>query len=211
LAAFDELEDPRARPLRRADLASDPLSQFEAWYREVQAASIEFPHAVALATATRDGKPSVRMVLMKDFDERGFTFHTNYVSRKGIELAANRRAALLFYWHPLGRQVRIEGRVERLSEGESDAYFATRPLGGRFAAMASRQSEPIASREALEDRVRTLEDQYANAEPERPGYWGGFLVVPDTYEFWQHRENRLHDRFRYTPEAGAWKVERLQP
>jgi pyridoxamine 5'-phosphate oxidase len=211
MAVQDEGQELRARPLRRSQLARDPIRQFDAWYREAKEAGVDFPHAVALATSTPASRPSVRMVLMKDFDERGFTFHTNYESQKGGDLAENPFAALLFYWHPLGRQVRIEGAAVRVDPDESDAYFRTRPLGGRLAAMASRQSEPIESREALEARFRELEERYADEEPRRPEHWGGFRVVPERYEFWQHRGNRLHDRFRYSPSREGWVIERLQP
>jgi pyridoxamine 5'-phosphate oxidase len=207
----EDLDGLRARPLRRADLDSDPLRQFAAWYREAEAAEVAFPHAVALATADGEGRASLRMVLMKDFSERGFTFHSNYGSRKGRELRDNPHAALLFYWHPLGRQVRLEGGVAQLPPGESDAYFETRPLGGRLAAMASRQSEPIESREALVERFSELEARYADRAPERPENWGGYCLSPERYEFWQHRENRLHDRFVYTREGGRWRIQRLQP
>ncbi len=162
----------------------------------------------ALATASADGAPSVRLVLVKGFDERGFVFYTGYGSRKGRELAENPRAALLLYWDTLGRQVRIEGTVERVSAAESDAYFATRPLPSRLSAIVSRQSEPIGSREELEQRVAALADQ---TDPPRPKEWGGYRLVPSTYEFWQHRDDRLHDRFRYTPADGGWTIERLAP
>ena len=196
--------DPRARPLRRRDLDPDPLRQFAAWYREAEAAGTEFPEAAALATATRAGRPSARMVLLKGFDERGFGFHTAYDSRKGNELAENPYAALLLYWYPLGRQVRVEGRVERSPGEESDEYFRTRPPGSRLAALASRQSEPIESRDELEARFRELEERYADEEPARPERWGGFRLVPERYEFWQHRENRLHDRFATAKGPTGW-------
>ena len=207
----EDLDNLRAQPLRRADLDPDPLRQFSAWYREAEAADVAFPHAVALATADREGRPSLRMVLMKDFSERGFTFHSNYGSRKGRELRDNPHAALLFYWHPLGRQVRLEGGVAPLPPDESDAYFETRPIGGRLAAMTSRQSEPIESREALEERFRELEEDYADRAPVRPEHWGGYSLSPERYEFWQHRENRLHDRFVYSRGARRWQIQRLQP
>src|SRR5262249_5201911 len=146
-------------------------------------------------------------VLLKQADERGFDFFTHYPSRKGRELAANPRAALLFYWDPLGRQVRIEGPVERIPPEDSDAYFATRPLAARVGALASRQSEAIGGRDELEARVAAL----GAAEPARPEWWGGFRLVPDTWEFWQHRDNRLHDRFRYRRANGGWVIERLSP
>jgi pyridoxamine 5'-phosphate oxidase len=202
--------DAQARPLRRSDLDRDPLRQFAAWYRDAEQAGIEFPNAAALATSSREGRPSARMVLLKGFDERGFGFHTGYDSRKGGELAENPYAAMVLYWQLLGRQVRIEGRVVRASTEESDEYFRTRPIGSRFSAMASSQSQPIDSREALDARYRELEERYADEEPPRPERWGGFRLIPEVYEFWQHRENRLHDRFRYA-NGPDWVIERLQP
>ena len=167
---------------------------------------------MALATATAGGSPSVRMVLLKSFDERGLVFFSHYTSRKGRELEANPRAALLFHWSALGRQVRVEGRVERLAADESDAYFATRPRGAQIGAVASRQSEPLESRTALERRLAELEDEFAGAMPARPRTWGGYRLVPDGWEFWQHRDSRLHDRFRYEPDAsGGWTIARLFP
>jgi pyridoxamine 5'-phosphate oxidase len=166
---------------------------------------------VALATAAADARPSVRMVLLKGFDERGFVFYSDYESRKGRELAENPRAALLFHWPELGRQLRVEGLVERLPAEESDAYFASRPRGSRLSAIASRQSEVVASREELEARVAELEERFAGAEPSRPDRWGGFRLVPETYELWQHRDDRLHDRLRYRRDGSDWLVERLSP
>ncbi|HEU5214315.1 MAG TPA: pyridoxamine 5'-phosphate oxidase [Gaiellaceae bacterium] len=197
--------------LRRADLAPDPLDQFRRWYAEAGDA-VGMPEATALATATPDGAPSVRMVLLKRFDERGLVFHSHYTSRKGRELAANPHAALLFHWSPLGRQVRIEGRVERVSEEDSDAYFATRPRDAQLGALASRQSDSLGSRAELYERLAELEGELAGGPVPRPPTWGGFLVVPSAWEFWQHRENRLHDRFRYELESsGAWRLDRLFP
>jgi pyridoxamine 5'-phosphate oxidase len=195
-----------SRPLREADVAADPLDQFRAWFREAEGA-VDTAEAVALATATPSGAPSARMVLLKRADARGFAFFSGYESRKGRELAANPNAALLFYWHPLGRQVRVEGVVERLPADESDAYFDSRPSASRLSAAASPQSEVVASRDDLEARVRELE----GAEVGRPERWGGFLLVPHTYEFWQHRENRLHDRLRYRLSGETWVLERLAP
>jgi pyridoxamine 5'-phosphate oxidase len=194
--------------LRRIDLASDPLDQFRAWFAEA-AAAIEVPEATAVATATPDGAPSVRMVLLKDYDERGLVFYSHYTSRKGRELEANPQAAMLFHWKPLGRQVRVEGSVERVSDEESDAYFATRPRDAQLGAHASLQSRPLASREDLEQRLGAVE--FDGPVP-RPPTWGGFLLVPAAWEFWQHRASRLHDRFRYERDPlGEWRIERLFP
>ena len=198
--------DPRERPLRRRDLAADPLEQFRGWFDEARPA-VRAPEATALATATVDGRPSVRMVLLKEAAGSGLVFFTHYRSRKGRELAETGRAALLFYWDPLGRQVRVEGVVDRIAAGESDEYFATRPVGARRAAVASRQSDVVESRDALERQVAEL----GEGEPGRPLWWGGYRLVPDTWEFWQHRADRLHDRFRYRLEGGGWVIERLSP
>ena len=197
--------------LRRADLAAEPLEQFRRWYDEA-AAVVAAPEAMALATAAPTGSPSVRMVLLKRFDERGLVFFSHYKSRKGRELLVNPRAALLFHWAPLGRQVRVEGNAVRLGEEESDAYFATRPRGAQIGALASRQSEPVESRAELEERVAEVEDGHAGDGVPRPRTWGGYLVVPDAWEFWQHRDSRLHDRFRYEPApGGGWAIARLFP
>jgi pyridoxamine 5'-phosphate oxidase len=192
--------------LARADLDADPLRQFERWHEE--AGSLD---PVALATASEQGAPSVRMVLLKGADERGFVFHSSYEGRKARELAANPRAALLFYWQEPGRQVRVEGEVARVDPGESEAYFRTRPRGGQIAAWTSHQSEPIGSRGELEERFAELEARFEGQEVPRPPHWGGFRLVPETYEFWEHRENRLHDRFRYRREGDGWAIERLSP
>jgi pyridoxamine 5'-phosphate oxidase len=192
--------------LRHADLDADPLAQFRKWFDEA-AGVVRVREAMAVATATTDGAPSVRMVLLKVADEQGLVFFTHYTSRKGRELEANPHAALLFHWDPLGRQVRVEGAVERVSAEESDAYFATRPKGARLGANASRQSEVLGGRGELERRVAELE----GADPPRPAWWGGFRLVPAAWEFWQHRDDRLHDRFRYTRREGAWVSERLYP
>jgi pyridoxamine 5'-phosphate oxidase len=202
--------DERARPLHESDLEADPLRQFEAWYREA-AGVVRAPEAMALATATGEGAPSLRMVLLKGFDERGFTFFTGYDSRKGRELGENPRAALLFYWDPLGRQVRVEGPVERTTREEAQSYFDSRPRGARIAALASEQSAVLAGREELDARVAEVDAELTGREPPLPPAWGGFRLTPDVYEFWQHRENRLHDRFRYRPGREGWVIERLAP
>jgi pyridoxamine 5'-phosphate oxidase len=197
-------------PLRRADLDPDPLRQFAAWYTQA-ADAVPTPEAVVLATATASGVPGARMVLLKGFDQRGFVVYTNYFSRKGQEIAQNPRAAMLFHWTPLGRQVRIEGAVHRIDAAESDAYFRTRPPGSRFSAAVSPQSRPVESRAVLEDAVAALMARYPEADVPRPDEWGGLRLVASQYEFWQHGEDRLHDRFRYRREAEAWKIERLGP
>jgi pyridoxamine 5'-phosphate oxidase len=198
------------RPLRRADLDPDPFTQFRRWFEEA-AAVVRAPEAAALATATADGIPSVRMVLLKRLEADELVFHTHATSRKGRELEANPRAALLLYWDPLGRQVRIEGRVERVSDGDSDAYFAGRPRDAQVGAHASRQSEVIPDRAALERRVTELTAELEGQEVVRPEAWVGYRLLPDLWELWQHRDSRLHDRFRYRRDGGAWVVERLAP
>jgi pyridoxamine 5'-phosphate oxidase len=192
------------------DLDPDPLRQFQRWFDAAREAGVPAPEAMTLATATADGRPSARMVLLKGADERGFAFHTNYGSRKGSELAENPRAALLFYWQPPGRQVRVEGRVERLSVDESEAYFRTRPVESRLAAWASPQSSPLADRAELDRRYAEALAAHGDDVPLPPS-WGGFRLVPESYEFWQRGENRLHDRIRYERDGEGWSRGRLAP
>lgn len=203
--------------LEPADLDPDPLRQFRAWLDEAVAADLLEPTAMTLATADAAGRPAARMVLLKELDARGFVFFTNYDSRKGRELAANPRAALLFWWAALERQVRIEGAVERTSREASEAYFRSRPRGSRLGALASPQSRPLASREELEARVAELAASYPEGDGDgreipRPEHWGGYRLVPDALEFWQGRDDRLHDRvlYRQDPE-GTWTRTRLAP
>lgn len=200
------------RGLREEDLAPDPFTQFDAWFDEVAQGDIREPNAMTLATATPDGRPSARMVLLKGVNARGFAFFTNYESRKGAELTANPRAALVFFWVQLERQVRVEGLVERLSAEESDAYFSSRPEGSQLGAWASQQSALLPDRGRLEARYDKLRAQYEGHDVPRPPFWGGFRVVPETVEFWQGRVNRLHDRLRYRrQDDGSWVIERLSP
>ena len=197
--------------LDKADVDPDPIVQFHEWFEKVIDADLHEPNAMILATATADGKPSARTVLLKGYDERGLVFYTNYEGRKAKEIEANPTCALLFYWGELERQVRIEGRASRLSGEESDAYFASRPQGSRLGAWASEQSRPVEDRSILEGRVRALEAEYEGREIPRPPFWGGYRVEPDTIEFWQGRENRLHDRLVYHRSGRGWKIVRLQP
>jgi pyridoxamine 5'-phosphate oxidase len=198
------------QPLSEADSDADPFRQFTRWFAQVRELEPDATE-VALATATRDGRPSVRMVLLKGVDERGFVFYTNHNSRKARELTATGHASLMFYWRSLERQVRIEGRAEKVSAEESDAYFSTRPMESRWSVYASRQSEVIESRDVLESRYTIARQTYGD-QVARPRWWGGYRVVPDQFEFWQGRPNRLHDRLRYTKEvSGVWKRERLAP
>jgi pyridoxamine 5'-phosphate oxidase len=198
-------------PLLEADADPDPLRQFAAWSAQAREAGVREPEAAAVATATLDASPSVRMVLVKSFDERGFVFFSGYESRKGRELESNPQAAVLFHWDPLGRQVRIEGRVAHTSAEETAAYVRSRPRGSQISALASPQSETIAGREQLERRVAELESSNPDRELPLPEMWGGFRIRPETFEFWQQRSDRLHDRLRYTRAGEQWQIERLAP
>lgn len=201
-----------ARPLHASDLDPDPFVQFQRWYDDAQVHGQVQPDAMVVATATPDGRPSARMVLVRGVDARGFCFYTNFDSRKGRELATNPHAAIAFHWPEVLRQVRATGAVERVGDDESDVYWFSRPRASRISAWASAQSDEIASREALEARVADLEVRFADGEVPRPGGWGGFRVVPDEIELWQHRDDRLHDRFVYTRTGdGGWRISRLQP
>ena len=202
--------DERARPLDERDLDRDPFRQFERWFADATG-RVRAREAMAIATAAADGAPSLRMVLLKGFDEHGFVFFTGYESRKGRELETNPRAALLFYWDPLGRQVRVEGSVARVASEESERYFHSRPRGAQIAALASRQSAVIGGRAELDARHAELERELAGSEVPLPPQWGGFRLAPDTFEFWQHRENRMHDRLRYRRDGERWVIERLSP
>lgn len=200
-----------SRALLEGQLTSDPLIQFRLWFDEAIDAGIPDANAMTLATATPDGKPSARVVLLKSIDDRGFCFFTNYRSRKGRELDQNPNAALVFFWQPLHRQVRIEGTVERLTSEESDAYFHSRPLESQIGALVSPQSSVIPNREYLDERFSRLADEHKNGVIPRPGHWGGYRVIPFSIEFWQGRESRLHDRFVFHREGSNWRSERLAP
>jgi pyridoxamine 5'-phosphate oxidase len=199
------------RSLDRIDLHENPFNQFAIWYNETLQSEIEEPNAMVLSTVDQNNRPSSRIVLLKDCTRRGFTFFTNYNSKKSIQLTENPYASLLFPWHQIEWQVRVEGKVERLENAESDAYYNSRPEGSRLAAWASSQSSEIDSREPLETRYEELTGKYKDQQIPRPEHWGGFVLLPDLFEFWQGRENRLHDRFEYILKNDAWEIRRLAP
>ena len=211
MSITDLRKDYSLASLTEADVAADPFDQFSKWFDQAVQAEIAEPNAMGLSTVGEQGQPSSRIVLLKGFDQAGFTWFTSYDSRKGRALAGNPRAALLFHWGDLERQIHIEGRVERVPSIESDEYFAIRPLKSRLGAIASEQSKPIENRQILEDRFAEAEAQYGE-HPPRPERWGGFRLIPERFEFWQGRRSRLHDRIAYTVDAnGAWQIGRLQP
>ncbi len=211
LSVQDSRKDYSRFRLEETELDPDPIGQFHRWFEEATLCEVPEPNAMTLATASAAGQPSARIVLLRGYDARGFVFFSNYDSRKGKDLRVNPQAALVFHWHDLERQVRIEGMVERTAPAESDAYFLGRPAGSRLGAWASRQSEVIAGREVLEQRVRDLELEFADGPIPRPENWGGYRLVPSVLEFWQGRPSRLHDRLRYTRAAGRWVIDRLSP
>lgn len=194
-----------------ADVDGDPVVQFQRWFDQATAAALLEPNAMTLATCGTDGRPSARIVLLKGVDARGFVFYTDYRSRKAADLTQNPRAALVFLWKEIERQVRIEGDVTRIEAAESDAYFRSRPLGSRLSASASRQSAIIPDRASLETAVRAIGAKFPDGDVPLPEHWGGYRLAPSTLEFWQGRPDRLHDRIRYRREGGAWLVERLSP
>jgi pyridoxamine 5'-phosphate oxidase len=211
MAIADLRKDYALAGLLEKDLARDPFRQFEKWFQEAEASKLVEPNAMILATATRDGKPSARTMLLKNVDGRGFVFYTNYESRKGRELEGNPRATLVFPWFAFERQVIVEGTVARVTREESEAYFHSRPLASQLGAWASAQSTIVSGRKSLEDAFKEVEKKYAGQPVPLPPHWGGWRLAPETVEFWQGRRSRLHDRLRYRRGADGWTVERLSP
>ena len=211
MSLADLRKDYQLASLSETDVANDPIQQFSLWFEQALKTDVAEANAMSLSTVNPAGRPSSRIVLIKEFDQRGFTWFTNYDSNKGNDLSVNPHAALLFFWSTLERQVRIEGRIEKISDEENDQYFHSRPLGSRQSAYASQQSRPIASRRLLEDQLNAVISEFSD-HPPRPEHWGGYRLVPDRIEFWQGRSSRLHDRIVYTRQQdGQWAIERLQP
>ena len=213
LSLADLRGEYRLGELSEENCDSNPIAQFELWMKQAQAADLKEPNAMTLATATGDGRPSARIVLLKEVNENGFVFYTNYLSRKGQELAANPHAALTFYWAELERQVRVEGMVAKTSKEQSEAYFRVRPRQSRLGALVSNQSQIIESRSVIEAKMAELEARYTHTDDiPKPEFWGGYCVRPEVFEFWQGRRSRLHDRIRYSKDGvGEWRIERLSP
>lgn len=211
LTIFDLRKDFKKGSLDEKEVERNPFDQFNRWFKEAVASEIPEVNAMTLATASRSGRPSARTVLLKQYDDRGFVFFTNYGSRKAHDLAENPQAALLLFWEPLERQVRIVGRTEKVSPAESFEYFRTRPIDSQLGAWASQQSSEISARALLEKAFGEMLEKFKSGEVPLPPFWGGYRIVPDEFEFWQGRPNRLHDRIRYTGTAGGWRIARLSP
>lgn len=204
-------QDYRSAELAEADVDKSPFIQFEKWFKEAVAAQLFEPNVMTLATADLSGRPSARILLLKGFDENGFVFYTNYASKKGVEMAENPQAAMVFFWADLERQVRIDGRIEKVDAETSAAYFHSRPKGSQIGATASAQSSVIADRAVLEDRVLELTEEFKDKEVPKPEHWGGYILIPTLIEFWQGRSSRLHDRISYELVDGMWTISRLAP